>query len=129
MLRLPRTTLSLVTLGGLTACGGTRLATTPPPTPPMNPVSAATVNATPALAFTPVEVHLLQGGTVTYAFGTVGHNVYFDDDPDGAPDNIPGVNSNATVTRVFTKPGTYSYDCHIHPGMQGTVVLVPPDTP
>jgi plastocyanin len=127
MLPLARTTLALTALGTLTACGGAGLATMPTPTPPVTPVSAAMVNATPALAFTPVEVHLLQGGTVTFAFGSVGHNVYFDDDPDGAPDNIPGVNSNATVTRVFTKPGTYPYDCHIHPGMQGTVIVVASD--
>jgi|SRR5436305_1183598 len=126
MLSLARTTLALTTLGTLTACGGASVAMTPTPTPPVIPVSAATVNATPALAFTPVEVHLLQGGAVTFAFGTVGHNVYFDDDPDGAPEDIPGVNSNSTVTRVFTKPGTYSYDCHIHPGMQGTVAVVAP---
>jgi len=126
MLSVARTTLALLTLGTLTACGGATRATTPTSTPPVTPVSSATVTATPALAFTPVEVHLLQGGTVSFAFGTVGHNVYFDDDPDGAPDNIPGVNSNSTVTRVFTTPGTYSYDCHIHPGMQGTVIVVAP---
>lgn len=92
-------------------------------------MSAVTVNATPALAFTPVEVHLLQGGTVTFAFGTVGHNAYFDDDPDGAPYDIPAVNSNSSVARVFTKLGTYSYDCHIHRGMQGTVIFVASGTP
>ena len=86
------------------------------------------MNATPALAFTPSEIHLVQGGAVTFAFGSVGHNVFFDDDPAGAPANIPGVSRDSTVIRTFTTPGTYAYNCHIHPGMRGTVVVFAPDT-
>ena len=111
------------------ACGGAS-ATTMPSAPPSPPplVESATVNATPALAFTPPETHLVQGGTVTFAFGTVGHNVFFDNDPAGAPANIAGVNSNTSVARTFATPGTYVFNCHIHPGMHGTVVVFAPDT-
>jgi plastocyanin len=86
-------------------------------------VSAATVNATPSLAFTPANVSLALGGTVTFAFAGVGHNVFFDNDPAGAPAAIDGVNANTSVQRTFTAAGVYNYNCHIHPGMRGTIVV------
>ena len=36
---------------------------------------------------------------------------------------ITGNNVNVSISRRFTAPGTYVYTCHIHPGMQGTVVV------
>jgi plastocyanin len=86
------------------------------------PVMATTVNATPELAFTPATANVLPGGTVTFDFGGVPHNVFFDPAP-GAPADIPGNNSAARVTRTFASAGTYNYNCHIHPGMRGTVVV------
>lgn len=86
-------------------------------------VSSATVDATPSIAFTPATVNLLVGGTVTFAFGGVGHNVFFDGDPAGAPASIDGVNANTTVQRTFTTAGVYNYTCHIHPGMHGTILV------
>lgn len=90
--------------------------------------SAATVNATPSIAFTPGNVKLAVGGTVTFDFGAVGHNVFFDNDPVGAPATIDGVNANTSVQRAFPVAGVYTYYCHIHPGMSGTIV-VGSDTP
>jgi len=86
-------------------------------------MSSATVDATPSIAFTPANVKLSVGGTVTFAFGSVGHNVFFDDDPSGAPASIDGVNTNTTVQRTFTTAGVYNYNCHIHPGMHGTILV------
>jgi plastocyanin len=82
----------------------------------------ATVNATPAIAFNPTPVNIAQGGTVTFAFGSVAHNVYFDAAA-GAPADIPGSNASANISRTFMTPGTYVYNCHIHPGMTGTIVV------
>jgi len=87
------------------------------------PVSSAQVDATPSLAFTPANISLTTGGTVTFAFGSVPHNVFFDNDPAGAPAAIDGVNANASVQRTFAVAGTYNYYCHIHPGMRGTIVV------
>ena len=88
-------------------------------TPPM----AATVNATSQDTFTPGNVAIGVGGTVTFTFGDVAHNVFFDNAPAGAPDAIPGANANMSQARTFTTAGTFEYNCHIHPGMKGTVVV------
>jgi plastocyanin len=87
------------------------------------PPMTATVNATTANTFTPSSVVIGVGGTVTFAFGDVAHNVFFDNTPAGAPDAIPGTNANMTAARTFTTAGTFEYDCHLHPGMKGTVVV------
>ncbi len=87
------------------------------------PPMAATVNATTANTFTPSNVAIGVGGTVTFAFGDVAHNVFFDNSPAGAPDAIPGTNANMTAARTVTTAGTFEYDCHIHPGMKGKVIV------
>src|SRR6185437_9946575 len=46
------------------------------PTPP--PPPANTIDATPAEAFTPPSITVAAGTTVSFAFGSLGHNVYFD---------------------------------------------------
>ena len=87
------------------------------------PTSAAQVSATPSLAFTPATVALNAGGTVTFVFGSVAHNVFFDNDPAGAPAAIDGTNASTSVQRTFLVAGVYRYYCHIHPGMSGTVAV------
>ena len=82
----------------------------------------ATVNATPAIAFNPSPAKIDPGGTITFAFGSVAHNVYFDAVA-GAPADIPGNNAGTSVSRTFTSAGTYGYSCHIHPGMRGLIVV------
>lgn len=117
--------LAPLMIAALGACGGYS------PTAPKDtndnsdktPVPAATVQATPAEQFTPGRVNLTVGGTVTYAFGSLAHNVFFDNAPTGAPANISAPSSNKSVTLTFNTKGTYVYNCHIHPGMQGTVVV------
>jgi len=120
--------LGLATATTLAACGagGMTASTTSPNAPP--PTAAATVNATPQIAFSPAQLSVTQGGTVTFAFGSVGHNVYFDNDPSGAPADIPGVNSNTNVDRVFGTVGVYTFTCHIHPEMRGTITVVASNT-
>ena len=115
--------LIAVTCFAATACGGGGYGspTGTPPTP--NPPPAADhVNATASLAFTPATLNTQAGHAVTFAFGSVGHNIFFDA-ATGAPANIPGVNANTSVTRTFDTPGTFTYSCHIHPFMQGKVVV------
>jgi len=115
--------ISWIVLALLAACGASSGTTdvaiqgAPRPSP-----ATATVNATPSIAFTPATAVVAPGGTVTFAFGGVAHNVFFDATA-GAPADIAGSNANASVTRTFSTEGTYPYACHIHPGMVGTIVV------
>ena len=119
--------LAPLMIAALGACGGGYSSPTGPADPgdpgDPTPVRDATVQATPAEQFTPGRINLLVGGTVTYAFGSLAHNVFFDNGPTGAPDNITAPSSNKSVTLTFNTKGTYVYNCHIHPGMKGTVVV------
>ena len=115
--------LFAVTCFAASACGGGGYGSTPSsPTTPNPPPVADQVNATASLAFDPSTLTTKVGHAVTFAFGSVGHNIFFDA-ATGAPADIPGVNANTSVTRTFNTAGTFTYTCHIHPGMQGSVVV------
>ena len=120
-MRITRIFITCAAAALAAACSSTYAGSSSNPAgaPPM----AAMVNATPTNAFTPANVAIGVGGTVTFAFGDVAHNVFFDNSPAGAPDAIPGTNANMMAARTFTTAGTYEYNCHIHPGMKGTVLV------
>jgi plastocyanin len=111
----------LATVPLAAACGSSDGYTSPTGSSGDPPAPAATVQATPAIRFTPATIELTVGGTVTFAFGAVPHNVYFDNAPTGAPANITAPTSDQSVTRTFSVAGQYRYNCHIHPGMTGTI--------
>ncbi|HEV2147058.1 MAG TPA: plastocyanin/azurin family copper-binding protein [Longimicrobiaceae bacterium] len=120
---LERLALTTVMAVVLAACGGggggTPVEPNPPgQNPPAEPTSSATV-VTSASAFSPKEVNLLRGGTVTWNIGAVAHNVIFNKVA-GAPEDV-GVISNAQVSRTFNTAGSFPYDCTLHAGMTGTV--------
>ena len=96
------------------ACGGSYSGTTAPP------AAGNTVDATASLTFTPGTLAVNVGETVTFAFGSVPHNVFFTQHA-GSPAHIAGNNTNVSITRTFATAGTYRYTCHIHPSMQGTI--------
>jgi plastocyanin len=121
---VPTLAIFALTFVAASACGGGSGISgygSPPPTP-NTPPAADQVNATAALAFDPSTLNTKVGHAVTFAFGSVGHNVFFDA-VTGAPANIPGVNANTSVSRTFDTAGTFTYSCHIHPSMQGKVVV------
>ncbi|MBL8959957.1 MAG: Ig-like domain-containing protein [Gemmatimonadetes bacterium] len=77
----------------------------------------------PGLSFTPFTTVIKQGGTVTFEFPQLPHNVIFERKT-GAPQDIQ-VTSNVRIGRTFTATGLYPYDCTLHPGMKGEVNVVP----
>ena len=137
-----RVSRSVVLTALALGCGGGGDGTGPTPAAPQ----AATVQATPQLTFDPSQVTIRTGGTVTWAFGPVKHNVTFqgaaaaialrpyhhdeDDGGDGgggtgggAPANIPDT-TNTSVARTFGSAGSYPYVCTIHgEQMSGTVTV------
>ena len=70
--------------------------------------------------FNPDEIQVAVGATVTWSWttGTI-HNVTFDDDTISDSGN----RNSGTVQRTFDTAGTYTYECTIHPGMEGEVVV------
>ncbi len=72
-------------------------------------------NGPPLLAFNP-KVVFPSGGNVYNGSGFLNSGVMLPTDPNAKP-------SNFKVT--FTKPGTYEFDCLLHPGMDGTVTVLP----
>jgi plastocyanin len=80
---------------------------------------AATVSA-PQFSFDPASVDVARGGTVTWTLGPVPHNVTF---ASGAgPQDIPTW-SDGSNSRAFPESGTFSYQCTVHSGMSGMVVV------
>jgi plastocyanin len=120
---MTRSTRLITILAALSAaaCGGSSggyggISSPPPPT------DSRTITASASLAFAPATLTVSAGDTVTFAFQSVAHNVFFDAQT-GTPANVEGSNANSSITRVFTTSGTYHYTCHIHPFMEGTVVV------
>ena len=73
-------------------------------------------------SFSPTEVDVGIGATVTFANGSATtHNVTFDGVV-GAPANI-GDHSSGNNARAFPAAGTFPYRCTIHTGMQGTIIV------
>lgn len=79
------------------------------------------VIATSASVFNPVSLTVTKGTTVTFTFESVEHNVTFDATT-GAPANI-GNTSNGSVARTFSNAGSFGYQCTLHSGMRGTIVV------
>jgi plastocyanin len=84
--------------------------------------TTATVAAGPDATFQPGAVVIAQGGSVTWAFGSVEHTVNFTTGGAGAPGAI-GNSYNANVQRSFASKGNYQYMCSIHYGMSGEVIV------
>ena len=114
----------------LSACTSSSYSFAPGGEPASPPATAhsKTVEALPTIAFNPATVTVGVGDTVVYAFKGVAHNVFFDRVA-GAPADVADGTANANVVRVFAAPGQFVYNCHIHPGMRGTVVVTGQGSP
>ena len=85
------------------------------------PSMATVVAGNSSTDFTPAALVVALDAEVTYSFGTLVHNVTYGSTP-GAPANIPNT-TNDDVARTFDTAGDFTYDCTIHPGMSGEVLV------
>jgi plastocyanin len=70
--------------------------------------------------FAPAEITIGPGETVTWTNDDgAPHGLKFFDDAKGTDLLLPG----ATFGRRFDRPGTYDYNCAVHPYMTGRVVV------
>jgi plastocyanin len=74
-------------------------------------------------SFTPFTTTIKVGGSVEFDFGADPHNVIFERIT-GAPADIQQT-VNRKVSRMFTVVGKFPYECRLHPGMSGEVVVTP----
>jgi plastocyanin len=71
-------------------------------------------------AFTPAEITIGPGETVTWTNDDgAPHGLEYHDGAPGTDLLLPG----ASFSRRFDQPGTYDYNCSIHPYMTGRVVV------
>jgi plastocyanin len=98
-----------------------------------------TISADDNVVFTPDEVRIDVGDTVTWTFANpnVPHNVAAKSDSPttwATGDEGNYVTNHADVTHTFDADGTYTFQCQVHPDMDGTVIVgdggdPPPDDP
>lgn len=100
----------------VTAGGTTHSATA---TISVGPVAAVTIT-TPGNTFSPDDIAIAPGQSVTWAFSGTTHNVTFETlAPPGG--NIPDAAPGSTASRTFPQVGDYKYFCSIHGNMKGKI--------
>ncbi len=75
-------------------------------------------------SFIPFESVVKVGGTVRFFFTAIDHNVIWNPRLPASPADIL-VTTNATVLRTFPTVGVFPFECTVHPGMIGRVVVSP----
>lgn len=87
------------------------------------PVATSTVNLPPSYKFDPVSITVKAGTTVTWTnHDNFTHSVQFKDG--GLPTSPQLMPPGASTTFTFSTPGTYHYQCSLHPQqMQGVVTV------
>jgi plastocyanin len=114
---LARVAVALVVPALLVACGGSDAAS-PPDTTGTGPLTA--VVSTPGNTFSPPFTTISVGSSVRFEIRGAAHNVIFS--TPGAPANV-NVVTNTDATRTFNTRGTFPYDCTVHPGMSGEIIV------
>ena len=91
------------------------------------PVAVATsvVDLPPSYRFAPEAISVAAGTTVTWTnHDNFTHSVQFLDG--GLPTEPLQMQPGASTSFTFATPGTYRYQCHLHPqNMRGTVTVTP----
>jgi plastocyanin len=88
-----------------------------------SPVATSTVDLPPSYRFQPAAISVAAGTTVTWTNNDhFTHSVQFLDG--GLPETPLVMDPGASAQFRFDQPGTYHYQCHLHPqDMRGTVTV------
>lgn len=132
-----KSTIATIVIVLVLAIGGA-VALTRKSNPPSNPTYSNTSNSTKSnsnqasatgtidiknMMFTPSQITVAKGGTVTWTNNdTTTHTVIDDLNNVGGPasgDIAPG----SSYSFTFNKTGSFQYHCRIHPSMRGTIVV------
>lgn len=82
---------------------------------------AATVTIS-GFAFKPAALTILTGQSVRFVNrDQEAHTVT----ATGNAFDSAGLDTGASWSHIFTRPGTYTYYCELHPYMKGTIVVLP----
>lgn len=104
------------------ACGGGGGDGPTDPGPGPGPSPSGNIVTLGASSFSPTSITIQTGGTVTWRnISGVLHNVTFNT-ATGAPASI-GNHSSGDNSRTFGTAGTFGYQCTLHGGMAGSVVV------
>jgi plastocyanin len=109
----------------LTSGGTTKQATSTPVVTALGTTAGVTASGA-GTSFSPDTVKIAVNGTVTWTFSegaNAPHNVTFATPPVGG--NI-GNMSSGSVARTFGTVGRFSYQCTLHAGMNGAVIVRTP---
>lgn len=109
----------------LTSGGTTHTATTNATVDPLETAADVAVSGG-GTSFSPDTVKIAVNGSVTWTFTSGAnspHNVTFGTPPAGG--NIPNTTAGA-VTRTFVTAGRFTYQCTLHAGMNGAVIVRTP---
>jgi plastocyanin len=85
------------------------------------PAGAGAVFSMPGFSFAPFQVTINRTEVVFFDFPALPHNVIFQQKT-GVPGDIQEA-TNATISRQFNVSGSFAFDCTLHPGMSGVVVV------
>ncbi|SFW85516.1 cupredoxin domain-containing protein [Amycolatopsis australiensis] len=92
------------------------------PAAPAAPAGSAKSVEAMGYKFTPASLTISVGDTVTWTnHDTAPHNIVVTDGPEKF--TSPTLQTGQTFSHTFTKAGTYSYYCSIHPDMKATVTV------
>jgi len=90
-----------------------------------SPVATSTVDLPPSYRFAPASISVAAGTSVTWTnYDHFTHSVQFLNG--GLPTEPLVMDPGQGATFAFTAPGTYRYQCHLHPqNMTGSVTVTP----
>jgi plastocyanin len=71
------------------------------------------------MAFVPKEITIAAGDTVTW----VNNDPLLHDVDLGSRGESPDMGKGGTYSMTFDRTGRYDYDCDLHPGMTGAVIV------